>query len=143
MSTISGSDIGDALIGSLGGQSDLLTSLSLATIGGLVAFAVQVMLHNASAPASSIGLRWLWTWWGSIFLEFSSIFSSYLLKGSIVSAIPTVFGTNFIVGEPIQENKVTALDYIQVLALIQFACFILGILLLVVFLIKNSMSLRK
>jgi hypothetical protein len=143
MSTISGSDIGDALIGSLGGQSDLLSSLSLATIGGLLAFAIQVMLHNASTPDKPIGLQWLWTWWGCIILEFGSISSSYLLKGSIVAAIPTIFGTNFIIGQPIQENKVPALDNIQFLALIQFGCFILGILLLVAFLFRNSMSLRK
>jgi hypothetical protein len=137
MADIGGNEVGSALVDALAGQADLLSSLSLAVIGGLFAFAIQVMVHNSAQPKNKIRLSSLWTWWCALALEAVSIGASYLLKGSVVAAIPTIFGSKYLVGSPLAGGTMPALDMLRLLALCQFATFALGVLILMLFLVFN------
>ena len=117
MAGVDGKDVGSALVEALGSQADILSSLSLAVIGGLFAFAIQVMLHNVSEPEKRISVSVLSTWWVAIGFESLSLAFSYLLKGSIVSAIPTIYGSSYLVGQSIEKNAIEALDALRWLAL--------------------------
>lgn len=142
MTEISGNDVGSALVDALAGQADLLSSLSLAVIGGLFAFAIQVMIHNSAQTRNKIKMSSLWTWWCALALEATSIGTSYLLKGSVVAAIPTIFGSKYVVGSPLTGGAIPGLDMLRLLAFSQFLTFALGVLVLMLFLVFNRGLLR-
>ena len=77
------------------GQTDLITSLSLAVIGGLLALMVQVKIHNASHPTNAAvfeGFRWFVI---SLGLAGLAILTGFLIYGMMIEMGPLIITHDF------------------------------------------------
>ena len=142
MSEIEGTEVGSAVVEAITGQGDLLTTLSLAIIGGLFAFAVQIVLHNEGNELKRISLNAIWALMLCAALQLGSIVAGYMLRGTLVAAIPMIFGSKFAVDSQLQDNQIIGLDKARELAVYQFSFFAVGILMMIVFLLLNYKKLR-
>lgn len=77
------------------GQTDLITSLSLAVIGGLLALMVQVKIHNASHPASTAVFEGFHWFVASLVLAGFAIMSGFLVYGMMIEMGPLIITHDF------------------------------------------------
>lgn len=76
-------------------QSELLISLSLAIIGGLLALRLQLLLHNANQPATLLRVlpgRWFIP---VLLLPALTILLGFSISGKLLTLSPTLYGVDF------------------------------------------------
>lgn len=77
------------------GQTELITSLSLAVIGGLLALMIQVKIHNASHPASTAVFEGLHWFVASLVLAGLAIITGFLVYGMMIEMGPLIITHDF------------------------------------------------
>ena len=139
---VAGSDVAELIVDSIAGQADLLFGLSVAICGGIAALGTQIIIHNNSEGSTKIVVSGLPVA-GLIFLsEGVSAFFGYLVKGTLVGAIPAIHAAEYLPGDPLMENELEPLLALQAFAFWQFMLFIGGLALLLVLIWLNRKSLR-
>jgi hypothetical protein len=76
-------------------QAELVSTLSLAVIGGMLAVLIQVRTHNSSEGTKEIRLKHIWLMWSSMTLAAISIALSYVVSGMLVEMSPQIFSVKF------------------------------------------------
>ena len=77
------------------GQTDLITSLSLAVIGGLLALMVQVKIHNAGHPAGAAVFEGFHWFVASLVLAGLAIMTGFLVYGMMIEMGPLIITHDF------------------------------------------------
>lgn len=135
-----GTEVAVAIERGIASQSALLTTLSLAVIGGLFALLLQIRIHNAShSETQQIAFRQFWAFWVSIVLAGLAIGCGYLISGIFVQFGPTFFAHEF---DPqltfsSQMFAKSQISMLRVFALAQFVVFSLAIVFGGVFVFSN------
>ena len=123
---------------SISGQNELLTTLSIAVIGGVLAILAQINLQN-SETSRAIILRYNFLMWLSILAAMVTIGLSYIISGMLVEMSPQIFSTEFDVTRPFsaQNFGVAPIKILQKISGVQFVSFLLSIIFGAVFIMIN------
>ena len=135
-------DIAAAAERSLTSQAELLTTLSLAVIGGLLAVIIRVRTHNASGGNKPIEINHMWLMWIAMGCAAVSIATSYLISGMLIQMSPLIFSHNFDPTQAFsnQEFGDAPILQIQTFSFLQFLTFALSIIFGIFFVVANSRS---
>ena len=91
-----GQAIGAAIERGIIGQTGLVTSLSLAVIGGLLALMIQVKIHNSGKHSTKEitfdGFQWFVS---SLILAGLAIISGFFIYGMMIQMAPLIFTHEF------------------------------------------------
>lgn len=139
---VPGSSIAELVINTMGNQSEVASGLSVAICGGVVAFIIQIAIYNRSEGNDDIRLKgggWLVA---GFVIEAASIMAGIVLKGVLVSAIPSLYSASYKANEQLSNNDITALQPLQCFSLTQLSLFILGVLVFLPFFYRNRKLLR-
>ena len=123
---------------SISGQNELLTTLSIAVIGGVLAILVQIHLQ-VSDNVRTIKLRFRFLMWLSIFLAMVTIALSYIVSGMLVEMSPQIFSTDYDITRPFSSQNfgVAPMKTLQKISTVQFFSFLLSIVLGALFIMLN------
>ena len=90
------SDVAQAVERGIAGQSDLLTTLAIATIAGLLAVLYQTRVLNAGLqPQNRVELRHMVAFWVAIVLSGAVVFFGYAITGYLIQYAPTLHAHEF------------------------------------------------
>jgi hypothetical protein len=135
--------IAEQLIRAITGQIDFVHALALATVGGVVAFALQVALHNTDpTPATRVALLWLPLLICGTALEVVSLILGGVAKGVLTSSIPAILHYDYSEIDRLPLIQYKNVDPIALFAQLQSICFFFGVVLLTVFMGMNLGLLR-
>ena len=120
-------------------QSELITSLSLAVIGGLLAFFLQVRIHNASNSKNQIQLRYFACFVVALACAGISIALGYVVAGMLIQIAPQLFSHSFDLAARFsaQNFGVAPTGFLQIVSLCQFLVFFGAVAFGVVFVLSN------
>ena len=76
-------------------QSELLSSLSVAVIGGLVALRLQLLLHNASRPKGVFAILRVRWYIAVVALATLTILIGFLISGRLLVISPALYNLQF------------------------------------------------
>jgi len=107
------SDIAQAIERGIAGQSDLLTTLAVAIIAGLLAVLYQTRVLNAGlASENRIALRHMLAFWAAIVFAGLVVFFGYGVTGYLIQYAPALHSHGFDPSKPF-VNQVFESDNIQ------------------------------
>jgi hypothetical protein len=121
-------------------QSALITSLSIAVIGGLLAFLIQIKMHNAGNPEKKVTLNSYGVYYTALALAGLSIAIGYILTGMLIEMSPQIFSHTYENAMSFSDQKfgdvpVWALNW---LSITQFGLFAGSIFFGVLFTLRNK-----
>lgn len=130
---------------SISGQNELLTTLSIAVIGGVLAILVQINFQNSEHARHNVSLRFRFLMWISILFAMLTISLSYIISGMLVEMSPQIFSTQFDTSRPFsaQNFGVAPVKILQKFSAIQFFSFLLSIVFGALFIMLNVDAERK
>ena len=110
-------------------QTELLSSLSVAVIGALLAFWLHTQLHNATQSSRNVRFLLFPWFWLSIGMAALTIFFGYIVSGRLVSAAPIYFAHDYTEGVTFgsQEFAKEFTPSLKSLQITQFVLFMLSI----------------
>lgn len=76
-------------------QTELITSLALAIIAGLLAFVLRLRLHNESNRDNAIRLHWSPLLFASLLFAGLAIAAGFIVTGRLVEMAPVLYSHNF------------------------------------------------
>ena len=76
-------------------QAQLIASLSLAVIGGLLVLLLQVKFHNVTFPKATIELQYVLLLWLSVGASGIAILIGFLLFGLLIEIAPILYKLHF------------------------------------------------
>ena len=88
-------DIASAIEKGITKQAQLITSLSLAVIGGLLVLMLQIKTHNASNPQDMIEFRYACFFWLSLGGSGVAILVGFLIFGLLIETAPIFYRLKF------------------------------------------------
>jgi hypothetical protein len=132
-------DIAAAVERGITSQAELITSLSLAVIGGLLAYLLQVRIHNATHPSNLIDLRRFNYFVLALVGAGIAIALGYVVAGILIQISPQLFSHTFDVAKSFsaQEFSPAPTGLLQLISLVQFLVFLGAVLAGVVFIMSN------
>lgn len=121
-------EIAAAMERAVSSQSELITSLSLLVIGGLLTLMLQYEMH-----------KWFIVMLASVVCMAASIALGYMISGNIIQVAPQLYGHQFTLDvrfwdQEFHNNKVSQ---IETLSLWQFVTFFSGVVIGALFVVKN------
>lgn len=136
---MTGSEIASAIEHGVTSQSELITTLSLAVIGGLLVVLLQTRLHNATNPNNQIQLRYFALFVLAIIPAGLAIALGYAVSGMLVQVAPQLFSHSFDTTKPSfsQDFGPAPIGLLQLLSLIQFVVFFIAVLVGGAFILIN------
>ena len=122
-------DIASAIARGITSQSELITSLSLAAIGGLLVLILQFRMHNAANPDKLIEMRWFPLFCVALACLGISICVGYVLSGMLVQMAPQIFSHVFDATKNFTEQDFgpAPVVLLRLFSLLQFLIFLGGI----------------
>ena len=110
-------------------QAELVSTLSLAVIGGVLAVLVRARTHNFSGGNEEIHLKHIWLMWSSMALAALSVALSYVVSGMLVQMSPQIFSVEFDVSKGFshQDFGRAPMSLLQTISGLQFLAFLLSI----------------
>ncbi len=130
-------DIANSIIAQTTEQINLLLSLSTAICGAIMAFILQISLHNNTSEEKAIRLRgtnWLIV---AFLIEGVSILFGYFAQGTLISLTPAIYKAS----NPNIKNWTTVQFpgsvMIRATTLLQFLFFFLGLLTVISVIFRN------
>lgn len=132
------SDFIGKLIDTASGQGDLLITLAVATIGGLVALVLQITLHNQSKDGETISLSRVWIMLVSLGSLGVSVFVGYLFQGGLMNTLPVLYAMKIDCSEVLMQQGSETLDALVRASQIQFFTFLIGVAGASAFILLNS-----
>ena len=133
-------EVGRTIIYAIFTQVDLVTTLSVAVLGGFVALLVQIAFHNMDQKKTRFLINWFYLVPIFLLLECVAILLGYLEIGAVTAAIPSLLNTNYSLAN-LADQEINQLNLIRALAIIQFVAFFVGIICVVLLLFKNRKML--
>lgn len=132
-------DIAAAVERGVSGQSDLITSLSLAVIGGLLVLLLQVRVHNASNPSQQIEIKRFPFLATSLICAGTAIALGYVISGMLVQMAPQIFSHTFDLNQSFssQDFGPAPTGWLQIVSISQFLVFLGSVISGVVFGLGN------
>ena len=132
-------EVASAIERGITSQSELITSLSLAVIGGLLVFFLQVRIHNATNPNNQIQLRRFAFFIIALFSAGAAIALGYVVAGMLIQMAPQLFSHSFDVTKPFssQDFGPAPINWLQIVSMIQFLIFLGSIVAGVIFVLSN------
>jgi len=132
-------EIAKTIIEQMAGQTDLLITLATAVFGGLIALVVQILIHNCdrSKDQIAINLKSLWLVIACLLLESVSIASGYFARATITALTPAIFRVDTSTLESWSDAQFSGRFALTLWPSMQFSLFVLGILMISVFVIRN------
>jgi hypothetical protein len=120
-------------------QAELLSTLSLAVIGGMLALLIQVRTHNSSDGKKEIYLKHVWLMWSSMTSASISIALSYVVSGMLVEMAPQIFSVEFDTSKSFgnQDFGSAPMAGLQTISGLQFLAFLTSIVAGAVFVAIN------
>ena len=120
-------------------QAELVSTLSLAVIGGMLAVLIQVRTHNSSDDTKEIFLKHIWLMWGSTTLAVISIALSYVVSGMLVQMSPQIFSVEFDYTKRFsrQDFGSAPMSWLRTISGLQFLAFLLSIVTGAGFVVTN------
>lgn len=133
------SEIASAVERGITSQSELITSLSLAVIGGLLVLLLQFRMHNAANPENPVEMHWFPLYCVALTFSGLSIVFGYFLSGMLVQMAPQMFSHAFDATRKFSEQDFgpAPVGRLQVVSLLQFLVFVGAILAGVTFILRN------
>ena len=132
------SDFIGKLIDTASGQGDLLITLAVATIGGLVALVLQITLHNQSKDGETISLSRVWIMLVSLGSLGVSVFVGYLYQGGLMNTLPVLYAMKIDCSKVLMQQGSETLDALVRASQIQFFTFLIGVAGASAFILLNS-----
>ena len=120
-------------------QAELLATLSLAVIGGILAVLVQARVHNSSDGIEGIHFKHIWLMWITMALAALSVALSYVVSGMLVQMSPQIFSVEFDASKRFSRQDFGGAPMSGLLAIsgLQFFAFLFSILAGVGFVATN------
>lgn len=133
-------DIASAAERSLTSQAELVTTLSLAVVGGILAIIVQIRTHNASNGNQRIVLRNTCLMWLAMIAAAIAIALNYVISGMLIQVAPQLFSLAYDASLAFSDQQFgkAPIWAIQAMSLIQFIAFVASIVFGVFFVATNS-----
>ena len=134
------SDIAQAIEHGIAGQSDLLTTLAVAVIAGLLALLYQTRVLNAGLDADSrVALRRMSAFWVAIVLAGVVVFFGYAITGFLIQYAPFLHGHSFDPSKSFlkQNFETDGIERLRLFSFLQAAAFMLVIVAGVWFVFAN------
>lgn len=137
---IQAKDIAAAAERSISGQTELLTTLALAVIGGLLALLVKIKAHNAVPANTPIIVQQKWMMWMSLGFAALTVGMTLFIQGTLVEISPQMFTLSVDVSKSFSDQDFGVAPYGQLksLALLQFLSFALSVVFGVLFVTANG-----
>jgi hypothetical protein len=135
-------DVPAAVVTSIESHGQFLTTLALATSGAVFAFLIQIVFHNSQSNHTPIRIRRPGLLMGGIILNFLSIACWYVLKSSLVAAIPALYGIQWCAKSTTAILRENDFGLIPWLSSIQIFFFSAGLLVLLIALFVNLPLIR-
>jgi len=123
---------------SMGGQVDLLFTLSVAICGGITALVFQLAIHNKTRTGSQINIIWPWLLIATFLVLGISILCGYFARGSITDSIPSIYKIDFSKFDTWGSAKFVGDGTLKFLVWVQFLTFLGGIFALFLLVFKNK-----
>ena len=134
-------ELGRTIIYAIFTQVDLVTTLSVAVLGGFVALLVQIAFHNMDQKKTRFLINWFYLVPVFLLLECAAVLLGYLVIGAVTAAIPSLLNTHYSLAN-LADQEINQLNLIRALAIIQFVAFFVGIICVILLLVKNRKMLR-
>ena len=140
--SMSNLEIAAAAERSLTSQTDLITTLSLAVIGGLVAVIIRVRTHNATSNNCFIFLHHAWLMWLALCAAVIAIGLSYAISGMVVQVSPQLYSHAFDTTKAFSDQtfEIAPIGQVMMLSFIQFVAFLVSAICTALFAGLNSRS---
>ena len=119
---IEAKDIAAAAERSISGQAELLTTLALAIIGGLLALLVKIKAHNAGPNNDPINIQHKWMMWSSLFFAAVTVGMTLFIQGTLVEISPQMFTLSVDVSKSFSDQDFGAAPYGQLKSLSEQVC---------------------
>ena len=129
-------EVGRTVVYAILTQVNLVTTLSVAVIGGVVVLLIQIVFHNKDKNKIKVSLNWIKLVPLILLLEGVSVLFSYFATGAVTSEIPILLQTKYSPTYLANQN-ITSLDLIGYLVLVQFSTFFAGIVCIILLLFRN------
>lgn len=134
--------IAEETLKAMAGQIDSVNALSLAVVGGIFAFSLQIILHNRNSSANKVVLAGTPTLYIALVAQALSMLLGMLAKGSLTSSIPALLQFDFSKVATLGEATFKNATQTTTLAACQGYAFLLGVAVLAAFLIFNRKLLK-
>lgn len=133
-------EIASAIEGGITSQSELITSLSLAIIGGLLALLQQQRFPKPDDQGQTITIRGMLVFWIALGGAGAAIMLGYVLSGVLVQMAPALFNHNFDPAKSFLSQNFGAIPIwiLPVISTAQFGAFLLSIVSGIVFIVVNG-----
>lgn len=133
-------EIVKVILENLTGQVEMLAGLSLAFFGGFAALLAQIYFHNMGenrAKITTSAFFWRWLAPVSLTLNGLSFLSGYLARAVITGTTPGIFRVNMAPLDNWADAVFPGSDLLRYFMLAQLASFVVGVLCLTLFIIRN------
>lgn len=120
-------------------QSELITSMSLAVIAGLVALLLQLRIHNTSHPDKKIDTAWTPLFYLSLAFCALSICIGYIISGALVQMAPQLFSHKFQKGAKFSDQAIgeAPIGMVQFFSAAQFIVFSIAVICALSYVVRN------
>lgn len=131
--------IATAIERGIAGQSELVTSLSLALIGGLLFFMLQLKMHNVDNPTSRVAMHRFWCFVVSLSLAGLAILSGFFVSGMLIEVAPIFFSHEFISSVKFsdQDIKGAPIAWLRCLSISQAFLFLSSVVFGTLAMVRN------
>ena len=126
-----------SVIAQMGGQIDLLITLALGICGGLTALLLQVTLHNGDKNKEAVIFRGTLLLLLCLLCEGASIIFGYLSRGAITSLTPKLLRQDYSKIDNWTQTTFDGSRPLRALPALQGILFIVGIVLVLLFVVAN------
>ena len=119
-------EIAQAIERGIAGQSDLLTTLAVAVIAGLLALLYQTRVLNAGLNANNrVALRQMRAFWVAVVLAGFVVFFGYAITGYLIQYAPLLHGHGFDASKSFlrQDFETDDIERLQLFSKMQAAAF--------------------
>lgn len=130
-----GEAVAESVITRMATQIELLTTLSVGVVAAIAALLVQIILHNSDSSKKELHLKKRVLLQTACIIEMLAIVLGYLSHGSITSHVPEIY--EYFDNPESIEMLFVGRGLVQGLNLAQFASFIIGITVLLIFVFCN------
>jgi hypothetical protein len=122
LNPLTGQVVAPLLLQYISANSQLLTTLGTAIVGGVLLLGAQRMAELNNPHRGTLLAKW--TLLATVVFETINILLGYLAQGALISSIPALTAASYLANEQVQNNNIAALDRIQLLTLLQFGAFL-------------------
>ena len=133
--------VATAIIDGIIGQADLITSLSLVVMSGLLALMIQWKFHNAAHPdpKKTFALNAFYFYVTALLLAGAAIILGFIIAGMMIEMTPILFVHEFTTEKfSKQDIKCAPLKALRCMAIAQVVAFMLAIGCAAMVIFKNK-----